>query len=1044
MLGVISPHVDNNKNSPGGMAAAAPTAASTSTTCWNWESTGVPSIIDFDPPSPIPAYRSASATSISAATISTTAMEPASPVFDIANRSPLNQVRVYNFPNTTASPGLLVDCLTLHTTSNRSSNLSTSSEYTTLDSDSTPVYYATLSSPVAYYNGLSSSNHGAPLSLPELVQKAGQSTHDVSAETLSNPSILESTCTILPPLVTPYEATRTGRHQPNRGTTFAEGPVLPNGLKECGAPSHHWDIKDVKLPRLSLNSRNQVKSRGEKPYASEKEFSAVAKMMRALLTLPELPNVVPTFDPYELWPTGHCRRIYSQACERARRHQSGWAMRNTNNHNPQVLKKSCLGVLECSAGCLVHGKPLSLRPAICDKARKKQINRMCITPGCSGRLVLRNCRGHSGYPVTHFWRFANGAVYFEAKGEHDHNRPSLKTFGLSESYSSFDVDLTTFGRSPVSKRSGLTNTNPGASSPLTDNSKIESDGLLEEEETTDGMAFSMPNPFERLKGKCKKDVLIDPSPWVNNSSKQATSLNRLCRDKKNKVEPLPTILFGQPSSLNEGISKRSKKNRCRKPSFESSRPVKSDSALRQVPKWFAEHSKSYLQKHEPYTYSNLDLSGSLSTSTELGLSSTSCQIEQSNQWTMPPVHLPVYPEGATNSSEANQTAFMLPNHCAPFNETMMISPSAYGSPFVMDIPTGPPNICSSPFSSHSSRWSSSTSSLSISSSRTHHTPTNLCAFGNGTVLSQINGFPGYPDISTEAVGGAVSSYISDSGAMETYEQNAGMMDMIQSEMSYPSGRNYATTVVHHSHATSENSLWPDPSENNFSIHFPVNEFREARMHHDEVPGFVGYSASHVQCEQLNTLWIPPDSFEIQADHSHGYNISNPTETYEPLPNPQHSAHVANEQSHSTLFQLTKSQTYQVCLDETHSSETAQNTSDMIRRSETSASSQSISSSITGDGQLFPPIHVTNQESAPLDPVGDWDTYPTTWITHPTLPPIAAAAAQCSINNQLDELPNPPLLTPMTQHVDFDKTLTTMSSNPTNWVSEKEISECTDT
>ncbi|KAK4468336.1 hypothetical protein MN116_008131 [Schistosoma mekongi] len=154
---------------------------------------------------------------------------------------------------------------------------------------------------------------------------------------------------------------------------------------------HLWDIKDLKLPKVNY------------------------------------------YDPYELWPTGHCRRVYAQTCERARRHQSGWAMRNTNNHNPQVLKKSCLGVLECSMGCLVQGKPLSLRPAICDKARKKQCNRECITPGCRGRLILRNCRGHSGYPVTHFWRFANGAVYFEAKGEHDHNRPSLKTFGLSES-----------------------------------------------------------------------------------------------------------------------------------------------------------------------------------------------------------------------------------------------------------------------------------------------------------------------------------------------------------------------------------------------------------------------------------------------------------------------------------------------------------------------------------------------------------------------------------------------------------------------------------
>jgi hypothetical protein len=34
--------------------------------------------------------------------------------------------------------------------------------------------------------------------------------------------------------------------------------------------------------------------------------------------------------------------------DEARRHSSGWAMRNTNNHNVNILKKSCLGVLVCS------------------------------------------------------------------------------------------------------------------------------------------------------------------------------------------------------------------------------------------------------------------------------------------------------------------------------------------------------------------------------------------------------------------------------------------------------------------------------------------------------------------------------------------------------------------------------------------------------------------------------------------------------------------------------------------------------------------------
>ena len=54
----------------------------------------------------------------------------------------------------------------------------------------------------------------------------------------------------------------------------------------------------------------------------------------------------------------------------------------------------------------------------------------CPNPSCPGRLELLACRGHCGYPVTHFWRHLNGAVYFQAKGYHDHPRPDVKS--LSE------------------------------------------------------------------------------------------------------------------------------------------------------------------------------------------------------------------------------------------------------------------------------------------------------------------------------------------------------------------------------------------------------------------------------------------------------------------------------------------------------------------------------------------------------------------------------------------------------------------------------------
>ncbi|XP_069369147.1 chorion-specific transcription factor GCMb isoform X3 [Paralichthys olivaceus] len=101
-------------------------------------------------------------------------------------------------------------------------------------------------------------------------------------------------------------------------------------------------------------------------------------------------------------------------------------MRNTNNHNCQILKKSCLGVVVCSRGCtLPDGSRLQLRPAICDKARQKQQKKLC--PSCNAALELLPCRGHSGYPVTNFWRVDGKAIFFQAKGVHDHPRPESKS-----------------------------------------------------------------------------------------------------------------------------------------------------------------------------------------------------------------------------------------------------------------------------------------------------------------------------------------------------------------------------------------------------------------------------------------------------------------------------------------------------------------------------------------------------------------------------------------------------------------------------------------
>uniref|UniRef100_G3SHF9 Glial cells missing transcription factor 2 n=1 Tax=Gorilla gorilla gorilla TaxID=9595 RepID=G3SHF9_GORGO len=141
---------------------------------------------------------------------------------------------------------------------------------------------------------------------------------------------------------------------------------------------------------------------------------------------PQMPQELALFDQFREWPDGYVRFIYSSDEKKAQRHLSGWAMRNTNNHNGHILKKSCLGVVVCTQACtLPDGSHLQLRPAICDKARLKQQKKAC--PNCHSALELIPCRGHSGYPVTNFWRLDGNAIFFQAKGVHDHPRPESKS-----------------------------------------------------------------------------------------------------------------------------------------------------------------------------------------------------------------------------------------------------------------------------------------------------------------------------------------------------------------------------------------------------------------------------------------------------------------------------------------------------------------------------------------------------------------------------------------------------------------------------------------
>ncbi|XP_007441623.1 chorion-specific transcription factor GCMa [Python bivittatus] len=139
----------------------------------------------------------------------------------------------------------------------------------------------------------------------------------------------------------------------------------------------------------------------------------------------KLPKDVKQTDWFQEWPDSYVKYIYSADDKNAQRHLSSWAMRNTNNHNSRILKKSCLGVVVCDHDCSASdGGKLYLRPAICDKARQKQQRKPC--PNCNGPLKLIPCRGHGGYPVTNFWRHEGRFIFFQSKGAHDHPRPETK------------------------------------------------------------------------------------------------------------------------------------------------------------------------------------------------------------------------------------------------------------------------------------------------------------------------------------------------------------------------------------------------------------------------------------------------------------------------------------------------------------------------------------------------------------------------------------------------------------------------------------------
>ncbi|KAM7293890.1 transcription factor glial cells missing-like [Ixodes scapularis] len=210
----------------------------------------------------------------------------------------------------------------------------------------------------------------------------------------------------------------------------------------CGYPvTHFWRHTDTAVffqakgvhdhpqpePKATAEARRSLRAPG-----SKRHLTSASQLQTGQAFIVGFPAVfrlsqVSSFDDYQEWADGHCRYVYRPDCEEARRHSSGWAMRNTNNHNVHILKKSCLGVLVCSLRCASDaGLRVHLRPAICDKARKKQQGKPCPNRRCPGRLEVLACRGHCGYPVTHFWRHTDTAVFFQAKGVHDHPQPEPK------------------------------------------------------------------------------------------------------------------------------------------------------------------------------------------------------------------------------------------------------------------------------------------------------------------------------------------------------------------------------------------------------------------------------------------------------------------------------------------------------------------------------------------------------------------------------------------------------------------------------------------
>ncbi|KAM7540461.1 hypothetical protein Aperf_G00000020991 [Anoplocephala perfoliata] len=247
----------------------------------------------------------------------------------------------------------------------------------------------------------------------------------------------------------PTETTLSYKRRFSYSSGYIADTSASNKLSETGEqisfnPNTNRRIESVENLRLAIQagieqpgrSRNSV-SRGMANEISQPMLGEMHGYHRSSqyafwkITQADLPEPY-ICDEFEPWPDGDVNYIFKDRGGGRCKHRIGWVMKNCNNHVKDVLKKSCLGILVCDKNCKPCGEQKIYKPAVCDKARGKQVGSPCPTPECDGKLIHVPCKGKGGYPVTHEWRTFKDKLYFQAEGTHDHLRPLLKFYARKQ------------------------------------------------------------------------------------------------------------------------------------------------------------------------------------------------------------------------------------------------------------------------------------------------------------------------------------------------------------------------------------------------------------------------------------------------------------------------------------------------------------------------------------------------------------------------------------------------------------------------------------